>query len=74
MSENEGLFQHLEPISAKYGWTLVFLALFICQILNKVVNLYAIPKSVPAERRWQWINTAVSWMHALIIGSLDVAW
>ncbi|XP_074642616.1 TLC domain-containing protein 2-like [Tubulanus polymorphus] len=62
-----------QQLIAKYGiFTLLFSMLFF-HILKTIVNFYGAPKVVPDKDEWRWKNLFVSWIHALIVGSWNLA-
>ena len=73
MRQDKGVFDHLEPIPAKYGYTGVLLTIFTFQMLNRLVASYGPPKSVQTDF-WQWRNLFISWIHALVCGIWDLSW
>lgn len=68
----EGILNQLEPIPAWYGFCVVFVAMFIFEMLNRIVASY---HGQPGnERSWQQRNLLLSWMHTLIIAPWDLSW
>ena len=64
-------------LNTKCGIGTLFLVIGWFHLLNRFIGYFCIPfviKSKGKDEIWKWCNLAMSWVHALIVGSWDLLW